>query len=245
MNCHLPLEFRDDSRTGEPRNALPALICRTFVAFLIPLISLAAIGCSEDESARRPDPPIVAAPDAGSATAPAKSAGKSQLAANVLKTGPFEKSFDGIHFSVPAGWNEVENPTPEFVDARFQIPTPHGAVKLTFSSNSGGADVNIQRWIGQFQLPPEKKPAIEEVKVDTVTAKWVDLHGEFVGGAMGGSPAPSGPIERMLGVAIPLGPRDFYLKLTGTDAAVSDIRDAFREFVRSARISATNSTATH
>jgi hypothetical protein len=42
----------------------------------------------------------------------------------------------------------------------------------------------------------------------------------------------------MLGVAIPLGPRDFFLKLTGTSAAVGAVHDAFRDFVRSARLSA-------
>ena len=100
------------------------------------------------------------------ANGPAQNAGGSPATAKVVKTGPFEKTFDGIRFSVPAGWNEVENPTPEFVDARFQIPTPHGVVKLTFSSNSGGADVNIKRWIGQFQLAPGKRPIIEDLNVD-------------------------------------------------------------------------------
>ena len=80
------------------------------------------------------------------------------------------------------------------------------------------------------------------MKVAGATARWVDLHGEFTGGGMGAVPVSSGPVERMLGVAIPLGARDFYLKLTGTDAAVSDIRDAFREFVRSARLSSGGSS---
>jgi hypothetical protein len=197
------------------------------------LAAFVLAGCGEDESVGRTDPPVpVAAREAG----PAQKPGGSQTAAKVVRTGPFEKTFDGIRFSVPAGWNEVENPTPQFVDARFQIPTPHGEVKLTFSSNAGGADVNIERWIGQFQLPQGKRPSVEEFSVGGATAKWVDLHGEFVGGAMSGGTASNGPIERMLGVAIPLGSRDFYLKLTGSDAAVSDVRDAFREFVRTARL---------
>jgi hypothetical protein len=227
-----------------PRSSLPAAVClivsASFVAFI-------AAGCGDDESARRVDPPVrVAAtesrPAGGPQMGPAHHAGGSPTTAKVVKTGPFEKTFDGIRFSVPAGWNEVENPTPEFVDARFQIPTPHGEVKLTFSSNSGGADVNLERWIGQFQLPPGKRPVIEDLNVDKTSAKWVDLHGQFVGGAMAAGPASSGPIERMLGVAIPLGPRDFYLKLTGTEAAVADVRDAFREFVRTARISSGGSS---
>jgi hypothetical protein len=175
------------------------------------------------------------AKESGQATCSGQASGGTAAAANVLRTGPFQKTFEGIGFSIPTGWNEVDNPTPEFVDARFQIPTPHGAVKLTFSSNSGGADVNIQRWIGQFQIPSGKQPIVENVNVDGATAKWVDLRGEFVGGAMASSASSSGPVERMLGVAIPLGNRDFYLKLTGTDAAVSEVRDSFREFVRGAR----------
>jgi hypothetical protein len=234
----------------------------SLVLFASPVVLLVA-GCGEDDSARRVDPPVQLAPETRAApsaqTEPAGNAGGSTPAAKIVRTGPFEKAFDGISFSVPAGWNEVENPTPEFVDARFQIPTPHGAVKLTFSSNSGGADVNIERWIGQFQLPPGKRPVVEEVNVDGRQAKWVDLAGQFVGGAMAGGPVSSGPVssgpvssgpvssgavERMLGVAIPLGPRDFYLKLTGTGGAVSDVRDAFREFVRSARVSAGSAPAT-
>jgi hypothetical protein len=209
--------------------------------------ALCASGCGGDESAVRQDPPVqVTTPES-----PAKDGipahatpinGGAAATPKVVKTGPFDKSFEGIHFSIPDGWDEVENPTPDFIDARFQIPTSHGPVKLTFSSNPGGVDVNIKRWIGQFQLPPDKQPTVGDLKVDGVSARWVDLRGEFTGGGMGGVPVSSGPVERMLGVAIPLGARDFYLKLTGTDAAVSEVRDAFREFVRSARFSSDGSS---
>jgi hypothetical protein len=154
----------------------------------------------------------------------------------VLATGPYEKDFEKIRFSVPAGWKEVElSPQQQgFIDARYQIPTPHGEVSLTCSSNSGGIESNIDRWISQFQVPPGEKPDIESLPVDGKTATWVDLHGEFTPGPMAASSA-SGPIERMLGVAIPLGSGAFYLKLTGTDAAVSDVRAEFRKFAREAR----------
>jgi hypothetical protein len=204
-------------------------------------------GCGDEESTVRQDPPIqVATPDSATKNAsPDRSMqmkGGTTGTPKALRTGPFDKGFDGIHFSIPAGWEEVENPTPDFVDARFQIPTAHGPVKLTFSSNAGGIDVNIKRWIGQFQLSGDKYPTVGELKVDGVSARWVDLRGEFTGAGMGAVPVSSGPVDRMLGVAIPLGARDFYLKLTGTDAAVSDIRDAFREFVRAARINSGGSS---
>jgi hypothetical protein len=204
------------------------------------LVAVLAIGCDSGQSARTADPPVAFAPKA-SESIPAdahRAAGDTKS----LKTGPFEKSFEGIRFSVPAGWREVELAPAQqgFIDARFQIPTPHGDVTLTFSSNGGGIDTNVRRWVGQFHPPSGKQPVVEELDVAGKKATWVDLIGEFDAGPMGGNAAPiSGapPVERMLGVAIPLGSRDFYLKLRGSDAAVTDVRAAFREFARDARLS--------
>jgi hypothetical protein len=202
--------------------------------------AMLAAGCGGDESSSQEPPvPRVPAPvhqaesaGPGSGNSPASESGLS-----VLKVGPFNKQFEGIEFSVPEGWKEVALSPQQrgFIDARFQIPTPHGEVSLTCSSNSGGIETNVQRWIGQFQLPPDSKPDVESLPVDGKTATWIDLRGEFAPGPMPGS-GTSGPVERMLGVGIPLGSRDFYLKLTGTDAAVGDIRAAFRKFVRDAKL---------
>ncbi len=155
-----------------------------------------------------------------------------------LRTGPFEKTLDGIRLSIPAGWKEVELSGAQqgFIDARFQIPTAHGDVTLTCSSNGGGIETNVRRWAGQFHAPAGKQPVIGDLDVGGKKATWVDLQGEFDAGPMAAANAGSAPpVDRMLGVAIPLGSRDFYLKLTGNDAAVSDIRDAFRQFARDAR----------
>lgn len=192
-------------------------------------------GCDAGDPARTVDPPVRTVAANAAAETHTPGAAKDQKR---LRTGPFEKSFDGINFSVPAGWQEVElSPAQQgFIDARFQIPTPHGDVTLTCSSNSGGIETNVQRWVGQFHPPEGKRPVIGDLDVGGKTATWVDLAGEFDAGPMAGANAgKSGPIERMLGVAIPLGSRDFYLKLTGSDAAVSDIRSAFREFARDGR----------
>jgi hypothetical protein len=191
------------------------------------------LGCSGDNSSSREEPPIPVAP----APVHHAEASVSASGSHVLKVGPYEKDFERIRFSIPAGWKEVQlSPQQQgFIDARYEIPTPHGDVSLTCSSNSGGIDTNIHRWIGQFQLSPETKPDIEPLEVNGKTATWVDMRGEFVPGPMAAGSSPTGPIERMIGVAIPLGSGDFYLKLTGTDAAVADARTAFRKFARDAR----------
>jgi hypothetical protein len=194
-------------------------------------------GCDSGDSARTADPPLRVAP----ATPSGPSSAATHVATpdqRVARTGPFEKSFDGIRFSVPAGWKEVELSTAQqgFIDARFEIPTAHGSVSLTCSSNAGGIDSNVRRWVGQFQAPAGRRPVIEDFDVAGKLAKWVDLSGEFDAGPMAAANTTSQSIERMLGVAIPLaGGRDFYLKLTGSDAAVTDIRQSFREFARDAR----------
>jgi len=194
-------------------------------------------GCDSGDSSRVVDPPVpaVAPPAQRETPTNAPPSGADQ---EMLRTGPFEKSFDGIRFSVPAGWKEVELSGAQqgFIDARFQIPTPHGDVTLTCSSNAGGIETNVRRWVGQFHAPPGKQPVIGDLDVGGKKATWVDLQGEFDAGPMSAPNAGAAPpVDRMLGVAIPLGGRDFYLKLTGSNAAVSDVRDAFREFVREAR----------
>ena len=208
---------------------------------MIAIVMIAAAGCS-DETANRANPPIRVVSPPSSPKEKSGTADTAPAAGKSLQTGPFEKSFDGISFSVPAGWNEVPLSAQQqgFIDAKFQIPTKDGNATLTCSSNAGGIKSNVNRWIGQFRQQDEaKKPIVEEMEVSGKTATWVDVRGEFNGGMPGmmASNSGGGSIERMLGAAIPLGERDFYLKLTGTNAAVSDVRDAFREFVRGARVS--------
>jgi hypothetical protein len=194
-------------------------------------------GCDSGTSPRSADPPIQTIAPSSGAALPTHSP-PSATDQKTLRTGPFEKSFEGIRFSVPAGWKEVELSGAQqgFIDARFQIPTPHGEVTLTCSSNAGGIETNVRRWVGQFHPPTGKRPVMGELDVAGKKATWVDLQGEFDAGPMAAAnTAPTAPIERMLGVAIPLGSRDFYLKLTGSDAAVSDVREAFRQFARDGR----------
>jgi hypothetical protein len=216
------------------------ILKRTAMGIWLLAMTLAlASGCDSGagDSSRVADPPIPSVAPTATRETPANVQAPA-ADQKTLRTGPFEKTFDGIRFSVPAGWKEVELSGAQqgFIDARFQIPTPHGDVTLTCSSNAGGIETNVRRWVGQFHGPDGKRPAIEEFDVGGKKATWVDLHGEFDAGPMAAPNAGTAPpIDRMLGVAIPLGTRDFYLKLTGGDAAVSDVREAFREFARDAR----------
>ncbi|MEX0585160.1 MAG: hypothetical protein WD176_00855 [Pirellulales bacterium] len=143
-----------------------------------------------------------------------------------------EATISGFRFQVPRGWRQVE-PTPAqqgFIDARFEIPESGEDVKLTLSTIAGGLPANIGRWIEQVRLPEGAVPVSETLDVDGIPVTLVDLSGEFQ--EMGQPPRPG---WRMLGAAFDGEPRDFYIKLTGPESAVSELRDEFRTFVTAAR----------
>jgi hypothetical protein len=200
---------------------------------LLPLVAVPFVGCGDAGGPEAADPPIpVVDLDADFDAEP-----QDDGTEDVLRTGPFDKRFDGVTLSVPAGWKEV-GPAPGqtgFIDARFLIPAGDDEVELTCSVIGGGIEANIDRWIGQFEPPPgEPQPRPEPISAGGVEGTWIDLRGTFHAGSSG-RPGPH-PDWRMLGAAIPLGERDLYLKLNGPQEAVAQVHDEFRRFVRSARV---------
>ena len=190
------------------------------------LISFTIFGCGSDRSDLITDLPV---PEA----API-SVESSKSKQENTKT-PTATEFDGIRFKVPAGWEQVPL-SPEqqgFVTASFKIPQAGNDVKLTLSSVGGGIDANLMRWVGQFQLPPGETPQQKSIQVDKTDAIWLDLRGTFDSGPTLNSKAESG--MRMIGVAIPRNPRDFYLKLTGPREQLLNAEKEFQDFVKSAR----------
>ncbi|MBL8850895.1 MAG: hypothetical protein JNG89_14550 [Planctomycetaceae bacterium] len=171
------------------------------------------------------DPPVPVA-------VPEQPAAESSQAAAAPSSVATEATISGFKFQVPAGWRQAElSPAQQgFVDARFEIPRHGDDVKLTLSTISGGVDANIERWIGQFQLPEGTLPDSETLEVDGIPVTLIELSGEFQG--MGQEPQSG---WGMLGAAYAGAPRDFYIKLTGPSAAIAELREEFRTFVTSAK----------
>lgn len=142
------------------------------------------------------------------------------------------KQLMGIRFDVPASWDE--QPESEFYEAKYMIGSESGEMMLTLTTMGGGIEANLERWVGQFQQSPGSRPRRETLRVDGTSSEWLDVRGTF-GSRVGSRP---GPHEdwRLLGVAIPMRPRPFLLKLVGPRAAVSEFEDEFRSFVRSAQL---------
>lgn len=142
------------------------------------------------------------------------------------------KQLTGIRFDVPASWEE--QPESEFYEAKYVIGSESGEMMLTLTTMGGGVEANLERWVGQFQQSPGSRPRRDTLRVDGTSSEWLDVRGTFRS-RVGSRP---GPHEdwRLLGVAIPMRPRPFLLKLVGPRAAVSEFEDEFRSFVRSAQL---------
>lgn len=190
-------------------------------------------GCESNAPPSNAEVPIPYAdpePDSKSA-----SSDDSPPAADVVRTGPFDLSLAGITFSAPKGWQEVKLASGQtgFVDARLVIPAKSGQVELTCLVSGGGIEANFSRWTGQFITEPGGR-ATEPIDVDGADGQWIELRGTFNGSSSG----KPGPHENwaMLGVGIPLKSKECFLKLNGPKEAVAEIRDQFRDFVKSARL---------
>ena len=139
----------------------------------------------------------------------------------------------GVKYSVPADWEEQPRKS-DFVLGEFSIPGEGGAARLTLSSAGGGIEANVERWRGQFNRgPDDPEPKESEITFDGKPATLVELAGTYSDMFGGGAPNKS---WRMLGVAVPLGTTNYFVKLTGPAKTVTPRRDEFLKFVESAKM---------
>lgn len=148
------------------------------------------------------------------------------------KTDPYEATVGGFKFTVPADWQE-QPPKSQFVLGEFSLTGEGGPARLTLSSAGGGLEANIERWQGQFSRGPnDPEPRQSEITFDGQKGTLVELSGTYTDMLSAGNP---GKNWRMLGVAVPIGPINFFVKLTGPQSTVTAQRDAFVKFVESAK----------
>lgn len=179
------------------------------------------MGCSEQPS------PVVAPVS----KAPAIDS-KPEVTTDTIKTAPYEATVGGVKFTVPAAW-EQKPPKSEFVLGEFSVPGEAGAGRLTLSSAGGGIEDNIGRWRDQFiPGPNDPEPKESEVTFDGNKGTLVELAGTYSDMLSRGQ----NKNWRMLGVAVPMGATNFFVKLTGPAATVTAARDEFLKFVESAKV---------
>jgi hypothetical protein len=103
-------------------------------------------------------------------------------------------------------------------------------------SSGGDPQEVIATRTAEFRREPGEAPTNEALKIGSYDAKLIDLRGEWKGTSF--RPVPPRADYRMLLVIIPFTERSaFYAKLTGPRSTIAAHEEAFREFVRSAKIS--------
>lgn len=182
-------------------------------------------GCSEQKPTV--DVPVTKAPALESAakTKPGKG--------STTQSGDYDATVGGFKFKVPGDWEE-QPPKSEFVLGEFSIPGPDGNARLTLSSAGGGVEANVQRWRDQFAPGPnDPDPRESEVTFDGHKGTLVELAGSYSDMLSRGGPNRN---WRMLGVAVNIGPTNYFVKMTGPATTVNPRREEFLKFVESARM---------
>jgi hypothetical protein len=135
------------------------------------------------------------------------------------------------NWQVPAGWQEVSGG--QFLVAKFTIAGDSGAVAVNVSSSpgeGGGLVGNVNRWRGQLGLAPlsegEVNKSATAIDVQGGKASLVDLSG---------TDARTGQPTRLVGVMVPQSGQTWFYKLMGNAKVVESQKDAFTQFVQSAK----------
>lgn len=188
------------------------------------VVGFAIVGCTEPPKPA-PEVPVPVAKSLGVEIVPGASSSQA-------KTEPYEATVGGFQFMVPAGWQE-QPPKSQFVLGEFSLTGEGGPARLTVSSAGGGIEANLERWRGQFSRGPNgPEPRESEITFDGQKGTLLELSGSYTDMFGGGQPSRD---WRMLGVAVPMGPTNVFVKLTGPQATVTDQRAAFLRFVESAK----------
>jgi hypothetical protein len=136
-------------------------------------------------------------------------------------------------WTVPSGWQAV--PAAQFLLAEYSIAGSNGAkaeVNVAQLNGSGGGVLpNVNRWRGQIGLDP-----VDEIGLTKVTttmpvaggqATFVDMTGKDMSGAT----------LRLVAAIVPMGDQTWFYKLMGDEKVVADQKDAFTQFVQTAKYS--------
>lgn len=185
------------------------------------------VGCSEQPKPAA-EVPVAKAPALETTTEskPAKAESTPK------KTEPYQATVGGFKFTVPADWEERPLKSPVLL-GEFSIPGAGGPSRLTLSTAGGGIEANLERWRGQFNPGPgDGEPTTSEITFIGQTGTLIELSGTFADMFGGGKPNKN---WKMLGVAIPLGGSDFFVKMTGPAEAVTARKAEFIKFIETAK----------
>jgi hypothetical protein len=151
-------------------------------------------------------------------------------AAAALPTAPNDNA--NSIWTVPAGWQS--QPSSQFLFAQFLIQDAGARAEINVSElagEGGGLLANVNRWRGQLGLPQvsqeeDYSKMVEALTVPGGQAEMVDLSG---------TDSKTGQPTRLIGVILPQTGQTWFYKLMGDEKLVAAQKDAFIQFIRSAK----------
>lgn len=150
------------------------------------------------------------------------------------------KSIAGISVTFPSAWQESQ-PTSSMRAFQFDIPGANGQkaelAAFYFGQGQGGdIEGNIHRWKGQFTEIANE--VIETKNFNGVTVTQVLLEGTYRGGGPMMHPASAGGANTsVLGAIIQAPEGAVFLKITGPQDVVKNIRTDFDTMLASLQLS--------
>jgi hypothetical protein len=140
----------------------------------------------------------------------------------------------GSIWTIPSGWQQL--PPSEFLVAKFSIADADGAAAQvnvsSLAGDGGGQLANLNRWRGQLGLEPVTSgippvivgpPGAAIIASGTVTVDYV------------GTDSRTGKPARLVGSIVPQNGQTWFYKLMGDPDIVARQKDAFIQFVQSAK----------
>lgn len=157
----------------------------------------------------------------------------SAAAKSTAPAGPTEIAWDA-----PATWQKDETPRP-MRRATYKIPRASGDAEdaeLSISQAGGTVDMNVNRWIGQFETSGPDATKRSERKVGDLKVTMLEVKGTFTGGGMPGGPAAAAKANfALLGAIVETAGSPWFFKLTGPEKTVEAAKADFERFVDSIR----------
>jgi hypothetical protein len=137
-------------------------------------------------------------------------------------------------WQVPAGWKEIA--AGQFLVAKFLVKGANdaqAAVNVSVSAGEGGGLVeNVNRW--RMQLGLER---LSEGDIDKLVTPLPAGTGKGLLVDMSGADPQSSQKTRLVAAVVPQGGQTWYYKLMGSEPLVQREKDAFAQFVQTAKYS--------
>ncbi|MEQ8767014.1 MAG: hypothetical protein RL885_24080 [Planctomycetota bacterium] len=203
----------------------------------IVVLGLLAAACTKD-----PGPP----PEESSS----RTTGNAGLTGNTPMAAPTDVQpgdrldLGGISVEVPEGW-VVERPSSNMRRAQFRLPGEGGEsaemIVFFFGAGQGGSvQMNIDRWIGQYEQPGGRSSAdaatIDSFSANGMKITTVEIEGTLVAPTNMNNPAAGNqnvPNQAFIGGIVESPAGKFFFKTAGPQAVVDQWSPSVKDFLKS------------